>query len=180
MNSELPAYTLVSSRRRRSVAIMIDPERGAVVYAPHGIGESVLENLLQQKRDWMIKKLERIKMQASQPKAHFAGDRQDAARIIKERVAFYSAQLRLFPEKISIRDQRRRWGSCSARTGSVNFCWRLVMAPVEVLDYVVIHELSHLRHPDHSPEFWAHVAQFVPDYKARRKWLRVNGSQLVP
>ena len=177
--ADLPPYTLVQSRRRRSIAVMIDPERGVVVYAPHGIGEGVLTGILEQRRDWIIKKLDRIAEQKSQPKAHFDGDLNDAVRIINERVAIYAEKLQLRPKKITVKDQRRRWGSCSARTGALHFNWRIVMAPPEVIDYVVVHELAHIRHPDHSRSFWSLVAQFIPDYKKRRKWLREHGGRLV-
>ena len=72
---------------------------------------------------------------------------------------------------ITVRDQRTRWGSCSA-VGNLNFSWRLIIAPESVLDYVVAHELSHLRVMDHSPRFWDTVATVVPDYAALRRSLR--------
>jgi hypothetical protein len=158
---------------------MIDPERGVVVYAPHGIGERVLADILRQRQAWINKKLDKLKERQSEPKAHFDGDRSEAARLIQERVAIYSEKLQLFPKKVIIKNQRQRWGSCSARTGSLNINWRLVMAPPEVLDYVVVHELSHIKHPNHSRSFWSLVAQFIPDYKTRRKWLREHGGRLV-
>jgi hypothetical protein len=76
-----------------------------------------------------------------------------------------------------IRNQRRRWGSCSA-DGTLRFNWRLVMAPPAIIEYVVVHELAHLRVPNHSPAFWAEVARFIPDYKARRTALRQLGPSL--
>jgi predicted metal-dependent hydrolase len=79
--------------------------------------------------------------------------------------------------RISIRDQRTRWGSCSS-TGALSFSWRLVLAPVEVLDYVVWHEACHLRVMDHSPRFWALVAEHCPGYDQPRRWLRRNGQTL--
>jgi predicted metal-dependent hydrolase len=179
MNTDLPPYTLALSRRRRSIAIVIDPERGVVVYAPHGIGERVLADILMQRRDWINKKLAKVQARRAEPKAHFDGDLNDASRIINERVTVYSELMQLFPKKVAVKDQRRRWGSCSARTGALNLNWRIVMAPPQVVDYVVVHELSHIKHPNHSPAFWSLVAQFVPDYKARRKWLRQHGDRLV-
>ena len=68
---------------------------------------------------------------------------------------------------------RTRWGSCTSR-GSLNFTWRLIMLPPALLDYVIRHELAHLRHPNHSRAFWAEVARIDPDYLARRKWLKQN------
>jgi predicted metal-dependent hydrolase len=79
--------------------------------------------------------------------------------------------------RVSIRDQRTRWGSCSA-TGALSFSWRLVLAPEEVLDYVVWHEACHLRAMDHSPRFWALVAEHCPGYEGPRRWLRENAATL--
>jgi predicted metal-dependent hydrolase len=79
--------------------------------------------------------------------------------------------------RVTIRDQRTRWGSCSS-TGALSFSWRLVLAPEEVLDYVVWHEACHLRHMDHSPRFWGLVAQHCPGYEAPRRWLREHGATL--
>src|SRR5512137_2858103 len=108
METSLPAYTLVRSRRRRSIAIMIDPDKGVVVYAPHHVGERALAGIIQQRKEWIAKQLERLAERKARPKLSFDGDRRDAARIIKERVAVYAAELQLFPKKIGIRDQRRR------------------------------------------------------------------------
>lgn len=90
-----------------------------------------------------------------------------------------AARLNLNPKSITIRDQRTRWGSCSAR-GTLSFSWRLVMAPPEVLEYVVIHELAHLVHPNHSRDFWAYVAKACPRYKNARLWMKKNASALRP
>ncbi|MDO5656999.1 MAG: SprT family zinc-dependent metalloprotease [Paracoccus sp. (in: a-proteobacteria)] len=78
---------------------------------------------------------------------------------------------------MSLRDTRSRWGSCT-HDGRLMFSWRLAMAPPEVLDYVAAHEVAHLAHMDHSPAFWAAVARLMPDYVARRDWLRVHGAEL--
>ena len=79
---------------------------------------------------------------------------------------------------LTIRNQRTRWGSCSS-TGAMSFNWRLLLAPEDVLDYVVWHEACHLVHMDHSPRFWGLVARHVPDYEAPRRWLRRHGGTLV-
>ena len=79
---------------------------------------------------------------------------------------------------LSIRGQRTRWASCSA-DGRMNFNWRLLLAPEEVLDYVVWHEVCHLQVLDHSPRFWALLARWCPDYRARSAWLRRHGQTLV-
>lgn len=79
--------------------------------------------------------------------------------------------------RVSLRDTRSRWGSCTSR-GDLAFSWRLAMAPVEVQDYVAIHEAAHLREMNHGPAFWALVARLCPDYRARRAWLRREGASL--
>lgn len=79
--------------------------------------------------------------------------------------------------RIVIRNQKTRWGSCSSK-GNLNFNWRLLMAPAEVLDYVVVHELCHLAYLDHSKQFWQMVAAVLPDWKERRNWLKANGMYL--
>lgn len=81
------------------------------------------------------------------------------------------------PTKLTLRDTRSRWGSCSSR-GELMFSWRLVMAPQQVLDYVAAHEVAHLVHMDHSPRFWDQVAALMPDYGPRRDWLRRKGAAL--
>ena len=75
--------------------------------------------------------------------------------------------------KIGITSAKRRWGSCNNK-GSINFSYRLVMTPPEVIDYVIVHELMHLKEMNHSAKFWAHVEQIIPEYKKHRKWLRDN------
>ena len=79
---------------------------------------------------------------------------------------------------ITIRAQKTRWGSCSSK-GNLNFNCLLLLAPAEVLDYVVVHELCHRREMNHSPKFWAEVERVLPDYDARRKWLKENGPGLI-
>ena len=81
-------------------------------------------------------------------------------------------------KRIEIRDQRTRWGSCSTR-GTLSFNWRLVLAPFDVLDYVVVHELCHLREPNHSRRFWRLVETRRPDWRAHRDWLHQHGPELL-
>lgn len=105
--------------------------------------------------------------------------KKQAAEMFTTAVRKYAPMMAVHPTKISLRDQRTRWGSCSQR-GTLSFNWRLVMAPPEILNYVVIHELAHLRHHNHSPAYWAFVAQYDPNVKKYRAWLKVNGSLLRP
>lgn len=90
-----------------------------------------------------------------------------------------AAQMKVNYRSITIRDQKTRWGSCSNR-GTLSFNWRLIMAPPQVLDYVVVHELAHLQQPDHSKDFWRLVEHYFPEYKKARAWLRSHAHLLRP
>jgi predicted metal-dependent hydrolase len=100
-----------------------------------------------------------------------------ALKLISARVKVYSERHGLIPKRIKITSARTRWGSCSP-DGTLNFTWRLVMAPLEVIDYVVVHELVHLKVKDHSKRFWNSVEHIMPDYSLHRKWLRKHGEKL--
>ena len=104
--------------------------------------------------------------------------RKQAKQILTERVHLYADQYGFQFRKIGITSARTRWGSCSAN-GSLNFSWRLIMAHIEAVDYVVVHELVHTVFHNHSKRFWNKVAKIMPDYKERRQWLKRNGRQLI-
>jgi len=104
---------------------------------------------------------------------------QDQARLIfEERVHLYAQSFQLSYTRLRITSARTRWGSCSTR-GTLSFSWRLVMAPMAVIDYVVIHELAHLLEHNHSKRFWSRVAAMMPDYQQHLAWLKSNGSTLT-
>lgn len=96
---------------------------------------------------------------------------------IRERVQYYAPRVGCAPGRVTIREQKTRWGSCSGK-GNLNFNWKLIMAPPQALDYVVIHELCHLYEFNHSPRFWALVARQMPDYEAWKKWLKTHADDL--
>lgn len=97
----------------------------------------------------------------------------EGRRVLAARAAVLSERMQLRPSALSFRSQKTRWGSCSSR-GRVSLNWRLAIAPLEVVDYVIAHELAHLKHYDHSPAFWRLVATQIPDYRERRAWLRAH------
>lgn len=100
-----------------------------------------------------------------------------ARAIIKERVEVWSQQMQLSYNRIFIKGQKTRWGSCSSLK-NLNFNWRLVIAPLPVLDYVVVHELAHLVEMNHSAKFWGMVGTFFPEYRECKDWLKRNGMTL--
>jgi len=103
--------------------------------------------------------------------------RAEAKILLAKRAAVHAQTLSVSYKRISIGDMSSRWGSCSA-SGTLRFSWRLLMAPYSVLDYVAAHEVAHLREMNHSEYFWQEVAKCVPDHKARRRWLKTQGSAL--
>jgi predicted metal-dependent hydrolase len=98
--------------------------------------------------------------------------------IAAEKIKKYSILIGVNPTKITIREQKTRWGSCSSK-GSINLNWKLVMAPMEVIDYVIVHELCHMIEMNHSKNYWKIVSSIMPDYKNHRKWLKENGHKLL-
>ncbi len=107
-----------------------------------------------------------------------AQGRRLARALLKRAVAAEAQAMGLTYRRIAIRDQRSRWGSCST-TGTLSFNWRLVLAPAEVLDYVVVHELCHVVAADHSPRFWSIVEERRPGYAEQRAWLDRHGWELL-
>lgn len=105
--------------------------------------------------------------------------RESARQEIEQVLGQQAKRMQVHFKTLTIRDQRTRWGSCSSK-GTLSFNWRLVMAPPTILEYVVIHELSHLTVPNHSTAFWKRVSLYYPDYKTARLWLKGNGPLLHP
>ncbi len=103
--------------------------------------------------------------------------RSHAQKRIAERVEKYQSKIGVTPAKVKVKHQKKRWGSCSNKR-NLNFNWRIIMAPISLVDYVVVHELTHLKYPHHSKEFWDTIASILPDYKERRERLRVKGNTL--
>ena len=100
--------------------------------------------------------------------------RKHAEQKINERVNKYKEYIDVKPNTVKIKKQEKRWGSCSSK-GNLNFNWKIIMAPMSIIDYVVVHELTHLKYPNHSNEFWQLVETILHDYKNKREWLRING-----
>ncbi len=103
--------------------------------------------------------------------------RAEAGRLLRQAAKDKAALIGRKPGRVSLRSSRSRWGSCSAK-GDLSFCWRLVFAPPEVLEYVAAHEVAHLVHRDHSQRFWRLCASLVPDVQGPRRWLARNGASL--
>ena len=171
------SYRVIRSNRR-TVAIQISPSGEVVVRCPHRMPQVAVHAFVENKSDWIEKHLEKlIPVQPFSPT-----QLQDLARqakpVLVERTAYFAKVMGLTYERITIRAQHTRWGSCSGK-GNLNFNCLLMLVPEQVRDYVVVHELCHLRQMNHSPEFWAEVEKVFPNYRVARKWLKDNGRGLV-
>ncbi len=104
--------------------------------------------------------------------------REHALNMLQDKVARYSKVVGVVPSSVGIKTFKSRWGSCSSN-GHIQFNWKIIIAPNPIVDYVVVHELCHLRHHNHSPDFWKCVEWVLADYRERKDWLRANGAGMV-
>ena len=172
------SYQIIRSNRK-TIAIQITPAGEVVVRCPRRSSEKSIRDFVESKSAWVEKHLA-----ARNPgippltEAELHRLTEEARRVIPGRVAELARRLGVSWEKISIRTMVSRWGSCSSK-GNLNFNCLLALVPIEVLDYVVVHELCHRKELNHSDRFWNEVANILPDYKCRKKWLKDNGSNLI-
>lgn len=101
-----------------------------------------------------------------------------AGKLLAVKTAFWAKKIGVSPNRIIIKEQKTRWGSCSS-LGNINYNWRIIMAPENIIDYLVIHELCHLQHMNHSANFWQLVADYSPNYMDCKNWLKTNGTKLT-
>ena len=167
------------SERARHVRAVYRPGQPAELVVPVGLGERAVERALRAHTPWLGKQFAREKpKQLNLPPLTEADGRRLARKLVTETVKSEAPRLPVECARIAIRDTSTRWGSCSAR-GTLSFSWRLALAPREVLDYVVVHELCHLRHPDHSRRFWSLVGHVRPEYADQEAWLDAHGWELL-
>jgi hypothetical protein len=177
-------YKVVRSKRR-TLALQITPQGEVLVRAPLHASQAAIRSFVEGKQRWIEAHLalvrERMAAEADIPRfteAERESLRAKARPVLEARVAHFAPLAGVSWGKITIRTQRSRWGSCSAQ-GNLSFNALLLLAPPEVLDYVVVHELCHRREMNHSSRFWAEVERLVPDWKAQRLWLRRSGGALM-
>lgn len=174
--------------KRKTLAIEIRPDMRVVVRAPEKIPQNEIMKFVEEKQNWIKKhlvqmyfKAEEIKKQKKEPaltNADIGKLCQKALSVIPDKVKYYAEIMGVTYGRITIRNQKTRWGSCSSK-GNLNFNCLLMLMPDKVLDYVVVHELCHLKQMNHSKKFWKEVERYMPDYKNYKKWLNENGGALI-
>ncbi len=178
-------YNLIRSRRR-SISIEIDRTGKVTIRAPYRMPNMDIKAFIDEKSDWIERNVKRAQESSTKDDNEIeplteellSEIKEDAKRDIPPRVDKYAKIMGVTYGRITIRNQKTRWGSCSAK-GNLNFNCLLMLAPEDVRDYVVIHELAHRKQMNHSKKFWREVEKVIPDYKIKRKWLRDHGDELI-
>ena len=183
LSSQISYQIIRSSRKTMSLEIKADGS--VVVRAPLRLSEAKIQKFVEEKQEWILKNLEKIQKRDAQKEnvqKLSALERQHlqnkACVVIPRRVAYYAEKLGVSYGKITLRQQKTRWGSCAAN-GNLNFNWLLILAPPEVLDYVVVHELCHRREMNHTQAILKEVEKILRDYRERQMWLKDNGWRLM-
>jgi predicted metal-dependent hydrolase len=170
-----PVY-FVRHRRARRYLLRVEPDGRVRVTIPRGGSKREADAFVERHVDWVAR--QRARLTASEVGLEERRRLRLQARAeLPGRLRELALQHGLAVSRVSIRNQRTRWGSCG-RDGHISLNWRLVLMPPEVRDYVLIHELMHLRRLDHSPAYWKLVAAACPGYRDARQWLRLNGPAL--
>ena len=189
--------TIVRSNRK-TLAIQINPDLSVTVRAPIYASQREIERILKEKEGWIQKHIEKIREQEAKRKEMYgekgeygkSAEREylsneeihklaeKALEYIPKRVSYFAKQIGVTYGKITIRNQKTRWGSCSSK-GNLNFNCLLMLTPPEVIDYVVVHELCHRKEMNHSDAFWKEVETVLPDYREQKRWLKENGWKLM-
>ena len=172
-------YSIIRSDRK-TIAIQIQPDGEIIVRAPRRMRMEEIRRFVESKAGWIEKHLSNRTEQNQQKLTdrELKALREKARALVTDRVQYYAPLIGVTYNQIAIRVQHTRWGSCSSK-GNLNFNCLLALVPIEVLDYVVVHELCHRKELNHSDRFWNEVANILPDYKCRNKWLKDNGSNLI-
>lgn len=176
-----PLVVPVLCSKRKSLTIEVNPDLSVVVKAPVGVEFSLIKNFVLSRTDWITQKLD-VYNNAPKPMSLLISEKErkaykkQAREKITEYVDYYGRKMGVSYGRIAIREQKTCWGSCSSKK-NLNFNWKLILMPPEIMEYVVVHELSHLFEMNHSKKFWKIVETYLPDYKVRRKWLKDNGKK---
>ena len=176
INQREVEYTLKVSNRARRMRLAIHGDGNFVVTAPYNLEPTLVEKFIIQKSRWIINKLDYFKkfktiIISGSPKSAYLQHKNRALQLAQERVEYFNRIFNFQYSKISIRNQKTQWGSCS-RKGNLSFNYKIALLPQELADYIIVHELCHLREFNHSKSFWNLVASVIPDYLAKRKELR--------
>lgn len=186
MKMKIGEYNVeVRRSKRKSAAIKITADMQIVVFVPLYVSDNEIERMVISKSKWidehMLKVQSTIDERSKLEKITFEQIKEltdQAVEYIPKRVKYYAEKENFVYNKITIKNLVSRWGSCSTK-GNLNFNCLLMLTPDYVIDYIVVHELCHLREMNHSEKFWAEVEKIMPDYQRAELWLKQNGGNLI-
>jgi len=167
------------SRRAKNICLRVCADATAVLTIPWWVSRDVGLRFLEAKKDWLSEQIkirkEKIKNIPVRTRAHYLEHKSAAGRLVWGRLEHFNSFYNFNYNRVCIRDQQSRWGSCSAKK-NLNFTYRIVFLPPELADYLVVHELCHLGEMNHSARFWKLVEKTIPNYKLLRRELKKNGN----
>lgn len=165
---------------RRTMSLEIKEDGRLLIRVPYGVSTKEAVDFAKQHENWLAKNYAKVVNRKESRPAYRPEEieeyKEKLRPVLEHRAAYYAGMMRVNYQKITIKDQKTRWGSCSAK-GNLNFNWKLFLMPPEILDYVLVHELAHRIEMNHSDRFWKQVEKIIPDYKERRRWLKEYGAQ---
>lgn len=183
---ELSDIKIIRSKRK-TVSLQIDENLQITLRAPLRMSDREIRRFIEEKTPWIENHLQKVKDRKEETRVEpedmltvedIRALAKEAVSHIPERVRFYADKIGVSYGRITIRNQKSRWGSCSSR-GNLNFNCLLMLTPPEIIDYVVVHELCHRLEMNHSKRFWAEVEKVLPDYRKREKWLKNEGEKIM-
>jgi predicted metal-dependent hydrolase len=182
VQNETVIYTLKKSKRARQLNLTIHSDGRVVVTTPFYIREKVSERFVKEKGEWILKKQAFFKQFEGQKiiknsKQDYLKRKDESYKLAVDRVEYFNETYKFKYNRVSIRNQKTRWGSCSSK-GNLNFNYKIVHLPLRTADYIIVHELCHLKEMNHSKKFWDLVSVFFPDYKEIRRDLKKLGISL--
>ena len=183
LQEKIVEYTLNLSRRARRMRLTIYSNGNLVITAPQKMNLNIIERYIKEKSRWVIEKLGYFKNNLKpifkkETKEEHSVNRNRALVLAQERIAHFNKSLGFKYNRITIRNQRTRWGSCSSR-GNLNFNYKIIFLSPKLADYIIVHELCHLKEFNHSHKFWNLVAKLIPDYLSARNELKKCGLRFI-
>ena len=178
--------TVIRSNRK-TIALQVNPDLTVTVRVPKRMADREIRLFVQEKEHWIRRHVEQLRQRTEQydkqglkplSYAELNELADKALAYIPERVAHFAEKMGITYGRITIRNQKTRWGSCSSK-GNLNFNCLLMLTPPEVIDYVVVHELCHRKEMNHSKAFWDEVSHVMPDYEKARAWLKSEGDMIM-
>ena len=174
-------YTLKTSKRAKRMRLAVYCDGSFVVTKPVGLNENIVERFIVQKSNWVLSKLDYFKQFGAgifkNDQQKYLTHREEALRFVEKRINYFYNTYNFKFNKINIKNQKTRWGSCSKK-GNLNFNYKLLFLPEHIANYIIVHELCHLKEFNHSYKFWNLVAKAIPSYLEIKKELQVNGLYL--